>query len=247
MNESNDQRGPRASRSLPVFPPSPAVRVQNGARIEVNKEFNQSTTDASILSDTPDSIAPTLTSNAWGKPSQESLTPLEAYIYDPEKSPEKSPASGSRATSLEAYSYADLEKRGGSVGRSTALLLGEPPLKTRTITGWKWLVTCFTLYVTVFLYGLDNTIVADIQAPIVEKFGQVEKVAWLGSGFPLGSMLVILTLGKFYGLFDGKWIYIISVATFEAGSALSGAAPSIDMLIVGRVWAGIGAGGMYLG
>ena len=34
---------------------------------------------------------------------------------------------------------------------------------------------------------------------------------------------------------------------FEAGSALCGAAPGMDALIVGRVWAGAGGAGMYLG
>lgn len=34
---------------------------------------------------------------------------------------------------------------------------------------------------------------------------------------------------------------------FEAGSALCGGAPSMNALIVGRVWAGVGGAGMYLG
>jgi len=34
---------------------------------------------------------------------------------------------------------------------------------------------------------------------------------------------------------------------FEAGSALCGGAPSMNALIVGRVWAGAGGAGMYLG
>lgn len=34
---------------------------------------------------------------------------------------------------------------------------------------------------------------------------------------------------------------------FSAGSALCGAAPGMDALIVGRIWAGSGGAGMYLG
>ena len=37
------------------------------------------------------------------------------------------------------------------------------------------------------------------------------------------------------------------VALFEVGSALCGAAPNINALIVGRVIAGIGAVGIYTG
>jgi MFS family permease len=97
------------------------------------------------------------------------------------------------------------------------------------------------------LYGLDNTIVADIQAPIIETFGNVERLAWLGIGFPLGSIAVILAVGKAYGIFDVKWVYVLSLLNFVGGSALCGGAPSMSAEIIGRVWAGLGGAGMYLG
>lgn len=50
-----------------------------------------------------------------------------------------------------------------------------------------------------------------------------------------------------FGIFDPKWLYIICVAMFEVGSALCGAAPSMNALIVGRAIAGLGGAGMYLG
>lgn len=34
---------------------------------------------------------------------------------------------------------------------------------------------------------------------------------------------------------------------FEAGSALCGGAPNMNALIVGRIWAGMGGAGIYLG
>lgn len=53
--------------------------------------------------------------------------------------------------------------------------------------------------------------------------------------------------GKAYAIFDVKWLYIASLTMFAAGSALCGAAPNMKALIVGRVWAGAGGAGMYLG
>ena len=38
-----------------------------------------------------------------------------------------------------------------------------------------------------------------------------------------------------------------AVLTFEAGSALCGAASSMNVMIVGRIIAGMGGAGMYLG
>ena len=50
-----------------------------------------------------------------------------------------------------------------------------------------------------------------------------------------------------YGQFDPKWLYVICVLGFEIGSAVCGAAPSMNALIIGRAIAGIGGAGMYLG
>ncbi|KAF2806152.1 uncharacterized protein BDZ99DRAFT_394619 [Mytilinidion resinicola] len=112
---------------------------------------------------------------------------------------------------------------------------------------FRWILTCSALYSATLLYGLDTTIVADVQVPIVEKFGQIEKMTWIGAAFPLGSVAIILPLGVMYESFDSKWLYIMSFALFETGSALCGASPNMNALIIGRVIAGIGGSGLYLG
>jgi predicted MFS family arabinose efflux permease len=47
--------------------------------------------------------------------------------------------------------------------------------------------------------------------------------------------------------FDLKPLFIGSILLFEIGSALCGAAPSMDALIVGRAIAGLGGAGIFLG
>jgi MFS family permease len=56
-----------------------------------------------------------------------------------------------------------------------------------------------------------------------------------------------MPFGKLFGLCDAKWLYIACVVLFMAASALSGSAPNVDAGIVGRVPAGAGGNGMYLG
>jgi MFS family permease len=63
----------------------------------------------------------------------------------------------------------------------------------------------------------------------------------------MASVAVILLLGRAYGLFNVKTLTLSSLFIFEVGSALCGAAPTSDALIVGRVIAGMGGAGMYLG
>ncbi|KAK9244231.1 major facilitator superfamily domain-containing protein [Lipomyces tetrasporus] len=113
--------------------------------------------------------------------------------------------------------------------------------------GYKWVLVCISLYVGALIYGLDTTIAADIQAAIIKRFDDVDQLTWIGTGFPLGSMCAILPAAAFYAVFDLKILFISSVVLFEVGSVLCGAAPNMNALIVGRVLAGLGGSGVYLG
>jgi hypothetical protein len=61
-----------------------------------------------------------------------------------------------------------------------------------------------------------------------------------------GSTVMIFLLGKAYGTFDNKWVFIACLLNFALASALCGTATNMDAMIVGRVWAGAGGAGMYL-
>ena len=63
----------------------------------------------------------------------------------------------------------------------------------------------------------------------------------------MGSVTVIQLFGRLYDLFDVKYVTVASVLLFVIGSATCGAAPNMDVMIVGRVIAGCGGSGMYMG
>lgn len=63
----------------------------------------------------------------------------------------------------------------------------------------------------------------------------------------VGSFVAVLPLGKIYQRYDAKWLYIISTLAFAAASALCGAAPSMNVMIVGRVILGLSRTGTYIG
>ncbi len=121
------------------------------------------------------------------------------------------------------------------------------PEPKRDITGLRWFLVCIAIFSANILYGLDTTIAADIQSAVAQSFSNTAQLGWLGIGFTLGSVGSILPLGKAYAIFDTKWLFIGCLTMFAAGSALCGAAPSMNAIIVGRVWAGAGGAGMYLG
>ncbi|GMG52306.1 unnamed protein product [Aspergillus oryzae var. brunneus] len=120
---------------------------------------------------------------------------------------------------------ADPEKQGSndnvaSTGSSENVIPKEASL--RPIHGWK---------------------VADIQPVILDLFGEVSLLPWIGVGFALGTMCV-LPWGKVYGVFNVKYVYLFNITLFEIGSAVCGAAPNMTALVVGRVIAGVGGSGI---
>ncbi|TVY75843.1 Efflux pump DEP3 [Lachnellula suecica] len=117
----------------------------------------------------------------------------------------------------------------------------------RKVVGFKWALAVLSMLSSTFLFSLDTTVVADIQPNIINSFGEFEKFAWLGAAFVLPVAAFNLPFSKAYSLFDIKYLYIGFVTIFEIGSALSGAAPTMNALIVGRIIAGVGGCGMYTG
>jgi MFS family permease len=45
----------------------------------------------------------------------------------------------------------------------------------------------FSFLIGLFLFALDNTIVADVQPAIVNEFQSVDKISWLATGFFLSA------------------------------------------------------------
>lgn len=122
-----------------------------------------------------------------------------------------------------------------------------PEPEVQPMSGLRWFSVCVGLYLTAFLYGLDSTIAADVQGPILESLGNLTMLPWVGTGFLLGSVAVISLFGSLYNKAEVKWLYLGSILTFEVGSAICGAAPNMEAMTIGRVIAGIGGSGMYLG
>ncbi|ROV90081.1 hypothetical protein VMCG_09794 [Cytospora schulzeri] len=117
----------------------------------------------------------------------------------------------------------------------------------RHINGLRWLCFVISSLTSIFVYSLDNTIVANIVPTIVSDLDAIDQLSWLSVGFMIGGMAMVLPFGKLYSIYDPKRVYIISTVIFLAASALCGAAPTMEAEIVGRVFAGAGGNGMYFG
>lgn len=125
---------------------------------------------------------------------------------------------------------------------------GEPPgaLEEYPSGVRLWLIMVAML-MSIFLIGLDMTIVATAIPSITDEFQGLSDVAWYGSVFfmTIGSFQPMW--GKIYKYFSLKYSYLTAIIIFEVGSLVCGVAPSSDTFIVGRAISGIGAAGIASG
>lgn len=114
-------------------------------------------------------------------------------------------------------------------------------------TGIRLIVITIGLVLSVFLAALDQTIVATAIPSITTQFGSISNIAWYGSAYVVTQTAFQSAWGKAYKFFPLNPTWMLSVFIFEVGNAICATAPSSDVLIFGRVVAGLGSGGMLTG
>jgi EmrB/QacA subfamily drug resistance transporter len=97
---------------------------------------------------------------------------------------------------------------------------------------------------SIFLGAMESTVVATAMPTVVEALGGMEIYSWVFSGFLLTSTVTMPLWGRLSDLFGRRAMYLIGMATFLAGSALSGLAASMVQLIAFRMVQGVGAGSL---
>jgi EmrB/QacA subfamily drug resistance transporter len=98
----------------------------------------------------------------------------------------------------------------------------------------------------IFLIALDQTILATALPKIVTHFNALSQVTWVSSGFILTQTAFMPFFGQVTSLFIPKYVFLVGIVTFEVGSVLCAAAPDIQVLILGRALAGVGASGLMV-
>ncbi|CUM57142.1 unnamed protein product [Debaryomyces tyrocola] len=107
------------------------------------------------------------------------------------------------------------------------------------------LALCFVaIFLCLFLVALDQTIVATLLTVVGNKFNGFDKIGWLSAGFLLSMAVFAATWGKISIIFGRKITMFIAIILFEAGSLMCALANDMNVLIGGRVLAGVGGGGI---
>ncbi|KAH6842670.1 major facilitator superfamily domain-containing protein [Chaetomium sp. MPI-CAGE-AT-0009] len=115
------------------------------------------------------------------------------------------------------------------------------------VTGMKLLALSNLLVVAMFLMMLDASIIATAIPRITDEFRSLQDVGWYVSIYQLANAALQPLWGRIYDKFSNKSSFLASLAIFEVGSLVCGAAVSSRMLVAGRAVAGIGSAGLISG
>ena len=96
----------------------------------------------------------------------------------------------------------------------------------------------------IFLAAIESTVVALAMPTVVASLGGLHVYSWVFSGYLLTQTVTMPLWGRFSDLYGRRPVYLVGLATFLAGSALSGTAQPMTQLIVFRMVQGLGAGSL---
>lgn len=109
-----------------------------------------------------------------------------------------------------------------------------------------YLVTS-SMILTLFLVGLDLTIVAPCVPSLTNAFHTIADIGWYSSVTGFVGATFGFFFGKAYTVYSVKKVFLASLVIFELGSLLCTVAPTSKAFILGRAILGFGSSGVGLG
>lgn len=106
----------------------------------------------------------------------------------------------------------------------------------------KWAITLSVMLVTVM--QILDTSVTNVALPHMQGTlsAGVEEMAWVITSFLAANAIVIPATGWLSGLLGRRRLFLICTVLFTLSSLLSGAAPTLEVLVFARVLQGLGGG-----
>jgi DHA2 family multidrug resistance protein len=108
----------------------------------------------------------------------------------------------------------------------------------------KWLVAVSIAFGSL-MATIDSSIVNVAMPNIRGELGaSIQEITWISTAYMIAMVLVMPLTGFLGGFFGQKRVYLLSMVTFVAGSALCGTARSLGALVVYRIIQGFGGGAL---
>jgi MFS family permease len=113
--------------------------------------------------------------------------------------------------------------------------------------GVRLIVITAGLMLSIFLTALDSTIISTAIPQITTEFGSISNIAWYGSAYIVTNAAWQPAWGKAYHYFQLRTTFLTAILVFEIGNVICATAPNSELLIFGRIVAGMGGGGVMTG
>lgn len=109
---------------------------------------------------------------------------------------------------------------------------------------WLALIGVSLLAFTAFLdYTIVNSALPFIKAAL--KTADVLQFQWINSAYAMMMAMLMVAMGRFGDRLGKRWVYYLGASVFLIGTLLGSLAQSIDSLILGRIFQGIGAAAIF--
>ncbi|KAI1270932.1 major facilitator superfamily domain-containing protein [Xylaria sp. FL0933] len=115
------------------------------------------------------------------------------------------------------------------------------------LTPWKWRLMFIVCNILSLVNGYDLSNVANIQAPVYRAFGDIHLLPWVALSYAVCNVIATPLARKLYRFYDIKVLTLSGLVLIIAGTALAGAAPNFQLVIIGRAIMAFGASIVYQG
>ncbi|KAL8780103.1 MAG: hypothetical protein Q9213_006625 [Squamulea squamosa] len=115
---------------------------------------------------------------------------------------------------------------------------------TKELSTTQLAVVLGSTYLGIILAALDGTMVATLTASISASYNSLTLLAWLASVYYIANSVLQPLAGKLTDIYGRRAGLVLCNVLFCIGNLICGLAPSESVIILGRVVAGLGGGGL---
>lgn len=101
-----------------------------------------------------------------------------------------------------------------------------------------------SISISSLLAALDASVVSTAMPSIIQELGSSQGYLWIANAYLLTMTAFTPIFGQTADIFGRRALTLIAILCFAIGSAISGPAPTLSALVVGRAVQGIGAAGL---
>ncbi|KAF4475839.1 multidrug resistance fnx1 [Fusarium agapanthi] len=117
------------------------------------------------------------------------------------------------------------------------IVVEEPPLG-------RLILIMATAWFGIFLGALDSTVIATLSAPIASEFNSLSLLSWLATAYLISNAATQPIAGRLTDIFGRRLGLILSNLLFAVGNLVCGLSTNHYSMIIGRIIAGVGGGGL---